>query len=338
MSRTFRSILADHWSALEAEHPTSHERLRTSKLPVDAIGGQLLAAVDANGYRHILVPINPNQRVKKQFDGVNLRVDERAFETEQIYCRYADVSCLNLNLNEIFSEMCSDVILAVASKPNHALVATNKVLQRWRSLFASSKSALGEEQLTGLFAELWVLRELLKKSSSAVSKWTGPSGHRHDFTFETGSLEIKGSTAKSGRRVRIHGLSQLDPPTDGNLYLRWIRLQSHPKGQSIGNLVEEVLELSDDLGSAIEKINTLGYRIADADFYHDFRYNVVEDICYHVDRNFPKLTESQLIDAGILTSAIDVSYTIDLPNPAISGLTISAVTVLLDNFTEECSQ
>ncbi|OYD71389.1 PD-(D/E)XK motif protein [Rhodococcus sp. OK302] len=335
MSGTFRGILADHWNALEAVRPTSEERLRTSRLPVDTSTGQLLAAVDAHGARHILVPIENNQRVKRHLDGVNLRVDERALETSGIYSRYADISCLDHNLNAIFTDMCSDVILGVASNPKYALASTNKVLDRWRSLFASSNSLLRESQLTGLFAELWVLRELLRKSSSAVSKWTGPSGHRHDFTFGCNALEIKGSLATSGRRVRIHGLSQLDAPAEGNLYLRWIRLQSHPNGHSIGSLVEEILNLGDDAQSVAENLKILGYFLADADSYRNNRFQVTEDIWYHIDVNFPRLTERQLSDAGILTSAVDVSYSIDLPDPVIQGLPPSAVSTLLDSLMKE---
>ncbi|MGO4200616.1 PD-(D/E)XK motif protein [Rhodococcus sp. TAF43] len=335
MAGSLRDVLIDHWKALESDRPTGAHRMRTSELPVDGNGGPLLAAVDADGLRHILVPILRNQRVRRQAEGVNLRVSERALETSSTYVRYADVSCLNRELNDLFSDVCSDVLLAVATMPSKALGATNHVLDRWRSLFATSTVVLRESRLTGLFAELWVLRRLLRQSSSAVWAWAGPAGHRHDFAFGADAFEVKATTATDGRRVRIHGLDQLDAPHNGSLFMTWMRLHQCTDGESLVDLVDDVLKLSDDQAALVDKLKRAGYRLDDSDWYRDVRFEVVEDAWYVVDTDFPRLTSAQLSDSGLPVCVSDVEYTIELPDPAASGLDASAVDALHARVTKD---
>jgi len=107
-------------------------------------------------------------------------------------------------------------------------------------LFATGTSALGPSRLAGLFGELVVLERLLERRGDAANLWTGPSGHRHDFTGVTRSVEVKTSTATEGRRVRIHGLDQLEAPSGAGLDLVWVRVEQNASGRSVPALVEDL--------------------------------------------------------------------------------------------------
>ncbi len=107
-----------------------------------------------------------------------------------------------------------------------------------------------------------------------------------------------------------------------------MRLQSRPDGHSLVDLVSEVLNLSDDQAALVDKLQQSGYRLADSDWYRDIRFEVVEDAWYAVDAEFPRLTITQLSDSGLPVLVADVAYTIELPDPATSGLDASAVEAL----------
>nr|WP_176457356.1 MULTISPECIES: PD-(D/E)XK motif protein [unclassified Rhodococcus (in: high G+C Gram-positive bacteria)] len=322
-------VLIDHWAVLEKEPPPSGGKLRTTGLPVESDAGQLLAAVDSEGRRHLLVPILPSQHVGSHPFGANLRFAERTISTGPAFHRYADVVCLNVELDDLFTEVCSDVMLAVAGNPGSALRVTTSVLSRWRSLFVSSSSVLTESKLVGLFSELLVLRELLRRNSSAAAYWRGPDGHRHDFDFGTNAIEVKSTSATDGRRVGIHGLDQLDPPQNGRLWLCWNRLERRSGALTLNALVSEVLRLTDDYAGLLGKLGNVGYRTADREWYLAAAFESVESSWYSVDGSFPRLTSSQLKAAGVAIDVVNASYSIDLPDPGTFGLRASAVDDIL---------
>lgn len=332
MSSQIRSILSDHWKALEARPTSSSRKVRTSDLPVDVGGKNLLAGVDASGVRHVMIPIEAHQHVGTNLGGANLRVTEISFESNDIYQRYADLCCVNPDLVDLFTDVSGDVILAVAAEPHSALRAMNNELQRWQSLFAASTIALNESKLLGLFAELLLLRMLLKRDSSAARRWSGPSGDRHDFSHDSIALEVKASSKTEGRRVAIHGLDQLDPPHDGELWLLWTRLVKHADGLRFIKLVDEVLSLTDDPTSVVKLLERTGYRLADRKNYTDVSFRTVESAWYSVDKTFPRLVNSQLTAAGVPIEVANVTYSIDLPDPGSHALSLEETEAVLSAF------
>ncbi|TWH16656.1 putative PD-(D/E)XK family protein DUF4420 [Rhodococcus rhodochrous J45] len=327
-------ILVEHWSALEADSPTASNHLRSSELPVLCDSGAVLAAVDSEGLRHILVPLEARQRVGRRVDGVNLTVVETALETTNTFARYADVCCADRSLNDLFSEVCSDILIAIEGAPGKALTATNTVIARWRSLFDSSRTLLGEARLSGLFAELWTLRDLMLRSPSAALSWTGPGGYCHDFSAGRSAVEVKSTTTTESRTVRIHGLDQLDAPHDGKLHLRWMRLAARSDGTSLGEIVDELLSLTDDPPSFLDKLDSSGFRIADRNWYQHNRFVIVDDRWFEVDKSFPKLSLSQLTAAGIPVSVSDVEYSIEIPDGSYGSLSSGAIEDLIEKLVE----
>ncbi|MEU3766917.1 PD-(D/E)XK motif protein [Amycolatopsis keratiniphila] len=308
MASSLREVLNEHWQRLESTVPSSTSHLRTSELPSVSELGRLLAAVDHDGLRHLLVPLAARQRVRRGSTGAVLNLRERALEDDDTYGRYADLCCSRLDLNDVFTGLCGDVLTVVEDNPSRPLKALYLVVDRWRALFQSTGPTLNSEQLAGLFGELTVLRRLLELNPAATEHWTGPSGHRHDFVFAPSAIEVKASTATEGRRVRIHGADQLECPLDGRLDLVWIRLERVPDGGlGLVELVEHLRRLSDDENGFLLKLAQIGYRPADIDLYREVRFVVREELWFEVGRDFPRLTPTDLP-----VDIVDVQYSIDI--------------------------
>lgn len=334
-----RTVLEELWTALEAQSTTGEHRLRVAHLPVVTDEGPLAVAVDHEGNRHLLVPINTQRKVRSGLDGPVLQLRKRPLEDEETYQTYADLGCLREDFNDLFTGLCLDVLSAITELPSNAVKALYRVLDRWKALFQTHGPALGPEQLAGLFAELMILSELLKQDPSAHRLWLGPKGHRHDFSTGITAIEVKAGTDSNGRKARIHGLEQLDIPVDGSLFLVWFRLHrlttATANGLGFVELVERVLDQCDDETALLTLLAEAGYRHFEADHYRGTRFAVAEQTWYRVGPDFPGLTRSALMSAGVPVSVLDVEYTIDLSGDTPVPMRPDEVSLAIGRMLEE---
>ena len=309
-----RQAVEQRWTELAAEPASTDGRLRVAPLSVRTVNGPLATAVDHEGRRHILVPIDSKQQIRRGLDGPVLHLRRRPLEDEESYQVYADLGCLRPEYEELFTRLCTDVLVEVEELPENPLKALYRVLDRWRALFQAAGAPLGPEQVAGLFGELWVLNRLLAQDPSAHRLWQGPRGHRHDFAGPVGAIEVKASTTDEGRRPRIHGLRQLESPLEGELRLVLLHLRRTAEGGvGLCEAADRALELCDDETALLALLAGAGYRTSDAELYRGARFDTVEERWYQVDAFFPKLTAEQLVGAGLSVDALnDVEYTIDL--------------------------
>ncbi|MFF8391771.1 PD-(D/E)XK motif protein, partial [Cellulosimicrobium funkei] len=318
-----RRLVEEHWTALLSRPTTGERRLRVSQLPIMTDRGPVAAAVDHEGHRHLLVPIESHRKIRSELTGPVLQLRKRPLEDEDTYQTFADLACLRKDLNDLFTRLCVDVLSTVETLPENPVKALYRVLDRWKSLFRAQAPTLGPEQLLGLFAELLVLSELLHRDPSAHRLWLGPRGHRHDFSTGAVAIEVKAGADGKTRKPRIHGLTQLEVPADGNLNLAWFslnRLTTPDMGTGFVDLVEQVLHLCDDEGAVIELLAEAGYSLLEEDRYRDVRFAVAEEKWYQVGPGFPGLTSSALAAAGLPVSFEDVEYTVDLSGDSPFGL------------------
>ncbi|TQF06336.1 PD-(D/E)XK motif protein [Kitasatospora acidiphila] len=333
-----REAIERHWAALEAEQAGGDRRLRVSDLPVTTDRGPLAVGVDHDGHRHLLVPIHSHQKVRTGLDGPVLRLHKRPLEDAEVYQTYADLGCLRDDFNDLFTELCADVVAVTESMSETPVKALYHVLDRWRALFRTGGRILRPEQLAGLFGELLLLRRLLEADPSAHRLWRAPHGHRHDFTAATIAIEVKSTAIGTGRRPRIHGLDQLEPPAGGVLYLAWFRLQ-RTTAQGIGTgfieSIERALRLCDDESALLELLASAGYHSSDSHHYRDVRFMATDEAWYRVDADFPGLTSHTLTAAGVPVTVQDVEYTIDLSGKRPVPLTHDTVSNVIDTMTQE---
>ncbi|MEU1038654.1 PD-(D/E)XK motif protein [Streptomyces sp. NPDC005907] len=333
-----RRLIEKRWAALHAERTTGEHRLRVSQLPVVAERGPLAVAIDHDGHRHLLVPIHTNRTLRPGLDGPVLHLRKRALEDEESYQTYADLACLRNDLSDLFTELCVDVLGEAEGLPENPVKALYRVLDRWKALLLAQGPPLGPEQLAGLFGELTVLARLLERDSSAHRLWRGPEGHRHDFSTGRFAVEVKSSTISDGRKPRIHGLDQLDPPEGGSLHLAWFRLHRTDlsgSGMPFLDLLNRTLQLCDDEAVLLDLLSSAGYRPSDASRYRDVCFVVREEKWYPVAPGFPGLTARVLVESGVPISALDVEFTIDLSGATPAPLTPGLVPQVIDNLIQE---
>jgi hypothetical protein len=308
-----RGLIGEHWRELEMQATSTPHTLRVSELPVESANGPLAAAVDHDGRRHLLVPIGTQKRIRRSLEGPALTLRKRSLEGEDFYQGYADLACVRIDLNDVFTGLCADVLRTTETLPENPIKALYIVLDRWKALLQTTGTPLSAEQLAGLFAELTVLKRLLEIDAGAHMLWSGPHGHRHDFTNATRAVEVKASIATEGRRVRIHGLDQLEPPEGGSLKLAFFRLErTLDYAEGLVELAKRTVHLCEDESALLALLAGAGFRIADSETYRDVRYAIVEERWYEVGSNFPKLVGHDLAAAGIPIAVLDVHYTIDL--------------------------
>ncbi|GGO64352.1 PD-(D/E)XK motif protein [Nonomuraea cavernae] len=338
MNDGLRDLIDRYWRELESRHVSGERKLRVSELPVDTDQGRLAAAVDHDGHRHMLVPIASQQSVRRGLDGPVLTLRKHPLEGEDSYQVYADLGCLRSDLNDLFTMLCADVLRTTGDMPESPLKALYRVLDRWKSLLQAKGMPLGAEQLAGLFGELTVLVRLLLMDSSAHRLWQGPHGHRHDFSAPYSAVEVKTASAGESRRVRIHGLDQLQPPTGGSLQLAWYDVRrTSSQGEGFLELIERALRICDDETALLGLLAGVGFRLSDASLYQDVRFTIVEERWYEVDASFPKLTSNDLATAGIPVTVTDVAYTIDLSSEPPSPLESTRVNEHLSSMIRESS-
>ncbi|MET7283827.1 PD-(D/E)XK motif protein [Kribbella sp. NPDC005582] len=309
---SLRAVMQDLWIALGGSSTSNADRLRVVDTPVTSAAGTLLAALDDSGCRHLLVPVSADRVVRGGLNGPALVLRKRALEDGGDRQTFADLSCLRRDLDDVFTGLCADVLRNVEEDPRDSLKVLYGRLDSWRALFRTSSQLLGPDQQAGLFAELTVLVDLLRRDPSAHRTWTGPTRYRHDFLGGSRAIEVKATTVSDGRRIRIHGLDQLEAPTDG-LHLYWIRLEKGSRSaRSLNSIVDEALKLCDDEADLRTRLAAAGYQVVDHRHYDEPRFAVAEQRRYLVGPDFPRLVAGELQEAGISVNVTDVQYTVDL--------------------------
>jgi hypothetical protein len=304
--------LDDFWAELEAAGPVAEGELSVMELPVDAAAGRLL--LGAGGGRHLLVPLpsGAHRAFREDRRGAALHLRLRPQESGGSHMWYADLVGLKASLNHVFSPFCVDVIARIEEGRHDPVQVLRASLVSWRSLFASGERRLTLRQLAGLYAELEILVRLLQHHPDAVRLWHGPLHGLHDFSDDHTAVEVKATLSDDDRKVHIHHLDQLEPPTGGSLSMAFFRLDTGtPEGATVPELVGRALELGDENG-IVTRLEAGGYYQAHIEHYARNRFLVLDEIWFDVNVAFPRLRASSFVDGGLPEWASDLEYRLDL--------------------------
>ena len=302
------SDLGFAWDELEGqEFSADHMAVR----PVGrAPGGPMYVAVDGDRVRHLLVPADPGAKVPVDRRSKGVILIGQELEVEAGKAAFADLVCVDPNLNEVFVRLAEDVASRVSLAKVDGPAVVHEVLGEWRELL-SRRSRMGVSESVGLFGELEILRRVVEAvGAGALNAWQGPHQARHDFVSTGASVEVKTSTRREGRLCEIHGVEQLEPPACGQLILAWVALREDVAGITLYEQVERVLNAGTPKAALLNILGETGYE-HDRGASPDTRWVVRESHFYVVDDSFPHITAGSFKE-GLPTGVQNVSYVVDL--------------------------
>ncbi|HMJ77121.1 MAG TPA: PD-(D/E)XK motif protein [Iamia sp.] len=308
-----RPDLATLWTVLRTEAGDAGSSVEVAPTGARVGAGEVLAGVDGEGRRHLLIPLLPGEAFAQDTGGRSVHLLRLAHEGTT----YLSAVCTRPELDGVFGQFATDLVeeIAGADSPARTTVAT---LDRWRDLFAEADGAqpLGESSLIGLLAELMTLEEILALDPlRRLEVWTGPTGSQHDFRSGPNALEVKATLVREGRVVSISSVDQLVAPDGGGLHLLHHRVQADPGGDSLPAAVDRVRGLGVEGPRLMAMLAEVGYRAEHADQYRARTYSVVERRAYDVEGEaFPRIVPGSFRDGVLPPGTLRLSYSIDLSN------------------------
>jgi hypothetical protein len=309
------SELERRWRLAETKPVRDPDEVTADPLPLTWPESPVMAGVDGSGVRHLLLPIGQHIEVPSEMSGAVVTLRKRVLVRDGASRTYLDLACKRAEVFDQFAILSAELLATAAPNPDDVVEITMDVLSSWRELLRSLvRGGLGREGVIGLFGELLILKRMLAiDARHSVEAWTGPGGGRHDFQRALDSLEVKSSTARRGRPVVIHGLDQLERLPNTRLYLWWLRLEvSVGRGESLGSLVNHVLDACPNRADLEQKLAKAGYELNQPELYDQPLFTRMESRLYLVDDSFPALTRHSLVAGELPAGVIAVSYEINL--------------------------
>lgn len=311
-------MISPAWIQLDAEGPPARSGMHTIDAGAPAAGGRVLAGLDEQGLRHLLVPLAAGQSVEADRRSAGVHLVERELEANGGRIRFADLACRRPHLTAAFAQLADEVVDEIRVAPSDAAGAFARVLGRWRELLdRDAAGVLAQEELVGLFGELWALRGMLQAGPAALRRWTGPTGARHDFTGPGASLEVKTTLRREGRTIEVHGIDQLEAPAGGRLFLAFLRLERADAGESVPDLVSAVAALVQDPADLHRRLAAARYDRAHEDRYRELCLQVLEHQVWEVDDAFPRIIGSTFAAGATPAGTMALRYRVDLDAAAV---------------------
>ncbi len=305
------------WRILESEQPIG-ERIN-ARLALPSVSKKLYAALDSNKNRHLLISLDKIEDEhwdlqSKGFSIVTRDLVVKGFEPK----KYIDITCHD-NAGRIIFDAIGSEIAEKLDKGNSKEIIVN-VISKWRNFWGRPlRDLLSYNELMGVFAELWFLSHwLLPKMDKleAINRWRGPFLSRHDFEWNGKSIEVKATTNNQSRIHKIHGIEQLAPPKDGQLFLFSLRLREEEGAENtLPNLIASFREkLKDDIDALSKFENILvviGYSSIHEEEYSKVKFRIVDEKLYDVTKDFPRII-SESFSEGVPLGVGVIEYTINL--------------------------
>lgn len=190
-----------------------------------------------------------------------------------------------------------------ANSKSEALSQLQNTIREFKYFSSRKGGLLSIEQIRGLFAELLVLRRLLKNGTppqNALSIWKGPHASEgiglHDFVFPSGdALEVKSSSHPSSE-IRVSSPLQL-APTEQSLFLVVVPIEAMPASTGYGISIQELVNQCSALigrgdqytqGMFSEALASVGFDKKD-DYYLQWKFQDSDWKSFKVREGFPYL-------------------------------------------------
>lgn len=316
------------WTVLEGKLSANPSKWHSYRLEGSACERDLALALDDEGHRHLLIPVDDELRLPHTRGPLSTSIAHYNFAEDagtRLTGRYLDIFCRLRHLNRQFDAVVADVVAESSGQPDPAGVAVATV-GNWRRLFttlADAKTLSYQEQLA-LFGELSVLEMLAGARGEADPEWwTGADNLPHDFELPAASVEVK-SMGEDSMTITVHGLQQLAETEGKPLYLAVLLVVEDANGRRLDELLEEICSASRQEGALRQKAARLGIGRGTQDYA---RFSVRTLEIGQVEEGFPRITAESLatgdaeavrslryeLDYGHVRPHLDRQQFIDVP-------------------------
>jgi hypothetical protein len=304
--------LAAAWQELRT--PDTAEQLEAFPL---APGG-VWAAVDHEGHRHLLLEVpDGTEAPPTTTRGLQATVTRHKV-ADAAPASYLDLRCLSADVVPTFTAVAADIASTAGELPPPTrLQDVVAALARWQWFWGVDAERLSQQDVLGLFGELWFLHRWAGPNAGNVRAWTASMGSRHDFQWSQWSVEVKTATRRPDGAIlhRIQHLDQLADPEQGRLFLFSLRVvQDQLAHNSLPGLVDRVSDaLRGDIAAGEEfarRLGQRGYSPAHRRHY-DTPWRILGEQLYSVATGFPRLIDASFVD-GLPDGVSDVSYRLDM--------------------------
>lgn len=302
------------WAVLRSGNQTDGNfEIRTMPTDVITPSGKVRLALGPNKEPRVLLPLRERETLPRSGAADALSLTVSSFTHEGRSVRFIDLVCKPRELENVFGEVVDEMLARVAQGTN-CISAIESTIEDFRSLLVqSSDQEVAPNVVVGLVGELLILNRLLDRSVSGWQAWKGPTGDRHDFRRGNTSLEVKATVQAGQSAVVIHGLEQLEIPSDGSLYLLRLVLESVSAGNlGISGLAKSALTKADKPDEIRKLFAAIGCEDYDKPRWNRQSFRIESESFYQVRNGFPRLTASMLA-AGVAHAALSaISYSVDL--------------------------
>ena len=218
---------------------------------------------------------------------------------------YLLILILNQQYKDIFSVLCDDLIIQVASILDEKGLIKELLnrLAKWHALFERlAQQGLTAEAQRGLFGELYFLRKFLsvsKDKSYCINSWQVPSNTVQDFQHGNWAVEVKTTHGNNHQKIHISSERQLDDSILPNLFLFHLSIDIRENhGETLNDLVEWI---ENYLANNVSELNSFRLKLFEVGFfnihkpiYRNTGYNPRQESIYRVEGEFPRITENEI--------------------------------------------
>jgi len=286
--------VGEQFVLLEAQaRDVAGSQLLTRAVGVEVGERDVLAAIDAVGDKHLLIPI-----ATEVVDGDNasqgVALGPRVLRTSSGDVTYADLHCRIASLALVFERLAEDILERLATDDSTPVPTCRKVLGEWRALLKAAGQTVTRETVIGLVGELEVLRLLaIHNPAAALDAWQGPSKSVHDFARSGAELEVKTTTSVDGNFISISNIDQLDPTAVTSLHLVVVHAREDASALGLDERIEELMSLGVPRDALLTKVATAGYVYGSGASVED-RYRIRSVRGWIVGSSFPGLRRADL--------------------------------------------
>lgn len=271
-------------------------------------------AIDTAGHRHVLMPVPPEGHLRTDARSAGIQLGPYVLLDGAQSRRYLDLACRRPDLFDVFAVIAAEVLGAVSETRQTPDGAAIRVLDRWRALLArGSSEAPSIETLAGLWAELAHVREVCRIDPRGLVCWRGPDDAIHDLRVGNDALEVKATLVRTGWRVTIHGLDQLEVPSDGSLHFAVSRLEHVVGGGvSVPELADDIVSLGADATLLYERLASAGLQAEHMAATRQHGFRLLNERVWMVDAKFPRITRASFVGGTVPSGVARIDYQLDL--------------------------